>query len=101
MAIGDFNAILSVNEKKGGIQGKCCPHFGDFIDENELQDLGFRGLDFTWQRRGVFERLDRVVRNIAWGQTFPKCLVTNLVRLKFDHKPLLVNLCFYLRLPKG
>lgn len=37
--------------------GRRYPYFGDFVDSNELQDLGFRGPTFTYQRRGIFERL--------------------------------------------
>ncbi|KAH1083413.1 hypothetical protein J1N35_023174 [Gossypium stocksii] len=49
--IGDFNAILSSKEKRGGqTLGKRCLLFGEFMESAQLQDLGFRGLQFSWQR---------------------------------------------------
>lgn len=43
--------------------GKRCPLFGDFMDLSKLDDLSFRGPQFTWQRREVDERLDRAICN--------------------------------------
>lgn len=49
LAIGDCAAILASNEKKGRrTLGKWCSLFGDFMDSNQLLDLGFRGPHFTW-----------------------------------------------------
>lgn len=60
MVIGDFNAILSSDEKNGGLSiGKRCPYFCDFVDSSNLHDLDFRGPPFTWHKGHLFERLDR------------------------------------------
>lgn len=100
--IGDFNAILSVEDKKGGNTiGKGCPLFGEFIEFKNLQDLGFQRLSFIWQWGGVFEKLDRVIENKAWCQSFPHCAITHLTRIKFDHRPLLVNIKPDFKLPRG
>lgn len=77
-----------------------CAHFGNFMETKNLHDLGFCGPSFTWQRGRVYERLDRAIGNEAWCQIFPKCLVTNLVRIKSDHRPLLMELCPDLKLSK-
>ncbi|XP_016667281.1 uncharacterized protein [Gossypium hirsutum] len=93
MAIGDFNAILSPSEKRGGrTLGKRCPFFGEFMDSALLQYLGFRGPHFTWLRGGIMERLDRAICNNAWCTLFPNSLVTHLPRLKSDHRPLKLSL---------
>ncbi|KAL1178795.1 hypothetical protein V6Z11_A03G118300, partial [Gossypium hirsutum] len=93
MAIGDFNAILSPSEKRGGrTLGKICPFFGEFMDSALLQDLGFRGPHFTWKRGGIMERLDRAICNNTWCTLFPNSLVTHLPRLKSDHSPLKLSL---------
>ncbi|XP_017648098.1 uncharacterized protein LOC108488327 [Gossypium arboreum] len=64
LAIGDFNTFLSSCEKRGGqIIGKRCALFSDFMDFFILHDLGFSGPKFTWNRGGVFERLDRAICN--------------------------------------
>lgn len=48
MAIRDFNAILSLNDKsEGRYRGKRCLSFGEFLKSNELYDLGFSGPLFT------------------------------------------------------
>ncbi|KAA3452515.1 GroES-like zinc-binding alcohol dehydrogenase family protein [Gossypium australe] len=89
MAIDNFNAILSPNEKSGGLSnGKRSPLFGDFVDMAELHYLGFRGPPFTWHRGGLFERLDRALGNEAWVREFSNCLVTHLHKIKSNHRPI-------------
>ncbi|KAK5834655.1 hypothetical protein PVK06_010331 [Gossypium arboreum] len=49
VVIGDFNAIRSSNEKRGGRQeGMRCSLFGNFLEEADLHYLGFKCLNFTW-----------------------------------------------------
>lgn len=86
IAVGDFNALLSTEDKKRECHiGQRCPFLGKFLDGNNLHDLGFHGPPFTWQRERTFERLDRAISNSAWLQSFPNCLVTHLVRIKSNH----------------
>ncbi|MBA0568769.1 hypothetical protein Golob_006239 [Gossypium lobatum] len=54
VTIGDFNAILSSSNKKGG-----------------HKDLGFKGPDFMWHRDDLYERLDRAISNDTWLRNFP------------------------------
>ncbi|MBA0613851.1 hypothetical protein Godav_014209, partial [Gossypium davidsonii] len=64
--IGDFNAILSVEEKKGGqVAGQTCSFFGEFVDRTKVHDLGFKGSPFAWQHGVLFERLDWALSNDA------------------------------------
>ena len=67
LCMGDYNEILFTKEKHGG---RVRPHeqmqaFRDVLDTYGFVDLGFTGLDFTWQgnRHGhvVWERLDTVL----------------------------------------
>ncbi|KAG8498382.1 hypothetical protein CXB51_007058 [Gossypium anomalum] len=102
MAIGDFNAILSVEEKKGGqVAGQTCSFFGEFVDRTKVYDLGFKGSPFTWHRGALFERLDRALGNDAWLEVFLNCLVTYLLRIKLDPRPILLILQSYFSLPKA
>lgn len=71
------------------------------MESNHLYYLGFHGPSFTWQRGRVLERLDRAISNEAWGRAFPNCLVTHLAKIKSDHRPLLVDLCLNLKIPRG
>ncbi|KAG8472191.1 hypothetical protein CXB51_036355 [Gossypium anomalum] len=95
MAIGDFNAILSSEDKKNGhVKGRRCQSFGDFTDNALLHDLGFQGPPFTWHRGFLSERLDKAVGNDSWVEAFPNCLITHLPRIKSDHRPLLMKFCY-------
>ncbi|KAG8495702.1 hypothetical protein CXB51_013535 [Gossypium anomalum] len=72
LAIGDFNAILASCEKRGGrVIGKRCGLFSEFMNYMDLQYLGLNGPNFTWNKWGVFERLDRAICNEAWSLKFP------------------------------
>ncbi|CAL1360133.1 unnamed protein product [Linum trigynum] len=65
---GDFNEILSSEEKSGG-QGRDerdMEAFRDCLADTDLKDLGFQGYCFTWENRWrnggyIEERLDRFV----------------------------------------
>ncbi|XP_020581221.1 uncharacterized protein LOC110025224 [Phalaenopsis equestris] len=65
---GDFNCITSFAEKTGGrapSQAKMNT-FNDNIHSGGLFDLGFKGPAFTWKRRKIWERLDKVLVNDSW-----------------------------------
>lgn len=82
---GDFNDLLSNEEKKGSV-----PHpssllegFTRVIVNCELVDLGMIGYLYTWaHRRGadrVEERLDCMFSSGLWQSLFPPCAVFNLI----------------------
>ena len=63
---GDFNDILSNDEKWGGVlrEERSFRDFRDFIDQNSLIDIGFEGQPWTWSNHWdnegeVRQRLDR------------------------------------------
>ncbi|KAA3476668.1 reverse transcriptase [Gossypium australe] len=90
--MGDFNAILDSEDKRSpSTIGTRCKLFGNFVDSCGLQDLGFSGPKFTWQRGGTSVRLDRALANDAWMEAFPQCLMSNLPRIKSDHRPILLS----------
>ncbi|KAK3188277.1 hypothetical protein Dsin_027838 [Dipteronia sinensis] len=53
ICIGDFNEILSMEEKEGEVpqQRRMIEEFREAIDFCDLDDLGFRGPRFTWSNR--------------------------------------------------
>ncbi|KAE8694600.1 hypothetical protein F3Y22_tig00110777pilonHSYRG00077 [Hibiscus syriacus] len=88
---GDFNAILSSEEKRGGARrGMRCKLFQNFMYHRDLFNFGFKGPKFTWMCGGVFERLDRMIANDSWNLMAPNSLVKHLPRIKSDHRPLLL-----------
>ncbi|KAL6222735.1 hypothetical protein ACLB2K_006126 [Fragaria x ananassa] len=73
IVVGDFNEIVSNTEKKGGVSrcGRQMLNFSEALYDAELIDAWFIGAPFTWQGGGVWCRLDRVVANPSWFDTFP------------------------------
>ncbi|XP_042969164.1 uncharacterized protein LOC122301866 [Carya illinoinensis] len=95
--IGDFNEILFQHEKSGG---RARPEnqmisFRNAVDQNNLTDLGHKGVAYTWsnnQKEGNFTkvRLDKCFANQRWRQTYQKVSVENLVARSSDHNPILL-----------
>ncbi|XP_060195288.1 uncharacterized protein LOC132624540 [Lycium barbarum] len=78
---GDFNSILSTDEKMG---------------DCGLKDNGFSGNIFTWsnERKGeevIWKRLDRMISNEKWSEAFAISDVIHLPRVNSDHCPLLIT----------
>ncbi|KAA3474367.1 LINE-1 reverse transcriptase [Gossypium australe] len=56
-------SFLKLKRLEDSLVVNVAPLFRDFIDTLVLQDLGFKGPAFIWQRGRVFERLDRAIGN--------------------------------------
>ncbi|KAL4297374.1 hypothetical protein GQ457_12G006380 [Hibiscus cannabinus] len=89
---GDFNSILSADERLGGScrRDGVCTKFCDFMWSTELNDLGFQGPRFTWKHGTLHQRLDRCVGNDGWWTMWPHSRVLHLGRLGSDHRPILL-----------
>ena len=92
----DFNEILTMEEKQGGLTRPLRPmqEFREVLLQYGLVDLGFQGNIFTWSngREGegfVQERLDRACGTIEWRALFPHVKVTHLQVTYSDHVPIL------------
>ncbi|XP_021826800.1 uncharacterized protein LOC110767533 [Prunus avium] len=97
MIAGDFNELVNNSEKCGGNPFSHRGGLVEWIDRNQLIDLGFIGAQFTWCRQNdngvlTWERLDRGLSNIDWRHNFPEAFVRHLPRVKSDHCPLLISL---------
>nr|XP_027121394.1 uncharacterized protein LOC113738404 [Coffea arabica] len=75
MIAGDFNDLVSNEEKWGGIrrEEKSFHDFRDFINGNYLLDIGFIGHPWTWcnnweEEGEVKQRLDRGLCTYPWFQ---------------------------------
>lgn len=95
LCIGDFNDFLWHHEKLGG--APCNPNrqrfLLQFMEDNALWDLGFKGQKFTWRRIRygevlVQERLDRALVNEDWIKTWPEASVGHGTQMGSDHCPL-------------
>ena len=97
--MGDFNEIVSQEEKLGGAQ---CPNyqmqlFRDVIDECGFMDLGISGQRSTWSRHfrdghSIWERLDRGLANNGFFLLFPGLRINHLHCDSSDHVPILLTL---------
>ncbi|XP_021826059.1 uncharacterized protein LOC110766949 [Prunus avium] len=97
LVLGDFNDIVSADEKCGGNLDQGGRSFIDWIDRNQLVDLGFSGAKFTWCNKRnaegiIWKRLDRGLCNIKWRLLFPEAHLSHLPRVNSDHCPVLVSL---------
>ncbi|XP_047256075.1 uncharacterized protein LOC124888831 [Capsicum annuum] len=95
---GDFNEVLSSNEKLGGNypSPKRILEFRQCLDNCSMIDLGYKGCKYTKTNKRhrnrqclILERLDRYVANDSWIKRYPESTMTHLPRTKSDHCPLL------------
>lgn len=98
MGVGDFNSLLSPEDKQGGrpFASSSVGALRQFMDQSGLIDLGSLGLPYTWTncRHGqanIREKLDRGITNVEWRELFPRASVTNLPITSSDHAPLVVD----------
>lgn len=96
---GDFNEILSYEEKIGGSDRTraSMDDFRDCLDACELRELETYGEQMTWDNRragcaNVQERLDRVVVNLPWADLFQTARVSSLDFWGSDHRVIQISL---------
>ncbi|KAK4605752.1 hypothetical protein RGQ29_000158 [Quercus rubra] len=101
LCIGDFNQILSREEKltfkNGNIVG--ADDFQQVLSDLQLCDLSASGQRFTWMNKRededfVMERLDRAFGSVEWVNKYPLYSLKNLPIVKSDHGPIIVDLEF-------
>ncbi|KAK4271486.1 hypothetical protein QN277_020176 [Acacia crassicarpa] len=93
LVMGDFNIYLSPNDKLGGADPPWASmkHFKDCVDDSELIEAKIQGEKFTWERKGLKERLDWVFSNINWINCFSNFIVRHELKFKSDHRVVVVN----------
>ena len=97
MCVGDFNCIISQEEKRGGskIGSSSGGGLREFMEDWGGIDLGFIRYEFTWCNKrcglaNIKERLDKAICNGDWRLIFPKAGVIHLPLLQSDHNPIMV-----------
>ena len=98
VCIGDFNAILQSTEKlsKRPPQHNQMDAFREPLDHCQLEDLGFRGYQFTWNNKRSGDantrlRLDRAMATTDWREKFSISLVTHLSSHASNHLPIILH----------
>ncbi|KAM0955247.1 hypothetical protein EV1_023409 [Malus domestica] len=91
LLIGDFNDILSNDEKEGGKYRSVASlrDFREFVARNELMDLGYEGYPFTWRNNResgpIQQRLDRGLASLGWQNTYPDTKIRHMMLEGSDH----------------
>ncbi|CAN1165788.1 Transposon TX1 uncharacterized 149 kDa protein [Linum perenne] len=67
--------------------------FNDFIFNNGLMDMGFKGQKFTWtnckqKEENIMERLDRALCNVEWRRNYENAVLFHEPIIGLDHAPL-------------
>lgn len=98
LCFGDFNEVLNLNEKLGGIDRRAnlVNDFREALKDCDLTNLGSTGYQFTWSNRRfgvniVEERLDRFLGNSSWRESFQEKAAQNLISWSSDHSPLMIE----------
>ncbi|XP_057992300.1 uncharacterized protein LOC110673946 [Hevea brasiliensis] len=107
LLIGDFNICNSNRDKWGRrtINSQIASAYNDFLMEEQLGELKFKGSRFTWSNKHqvpsrVMERIDKVVVSLEWKMLFPYCQLFHDKLLASDHRPLVLVLLSKVRKPR-
>ncbi|XP_021984860.1 uncharacterized protein LOC110880693 [Helianthus annuus] len=94
VAMGDFNAILHLNEKSSVQRGTNygMEEFKECVAEANIMDIAKTGFHFTWNQKpgssdGIMEKLDRVMGNEKFLNDFPSGCAKFLPFYTSDHSP--------------
>lgn len=90
--IGDFNTVLSSEERYGGlpVDQEAIQHFQACLEETDLLDVPARGMAYTWSNRRdgdarILSKLDRVLVTEEWKKEFPYIQLDFQSSLTSDH----------------
>ncbi|KAF2310952.1 hypothetical protein GH714_018740 [Hevea brasiliensis] len=87
------------------INSQIASAYNDFLMEEQLGELKFKGSRFTWSNKHqvpsrVMERIDKVVVSLEWKMLFPYCQLFHDKLLASDHRPLVLVLLSKVRKPR-
>jgi hypothetical protein len=98
LCVGDFKEIMLPTEQLGGNPGSQAnmAAFRDCLNACGLQDLGYRGYDYTWNNKregseNIQVRLDRGTATAPFLDLFPLTSVEHIVTEESDHMALLIK----------
>jgi hypothetical protein len=98
VCLGDFNEMLRKEEQLGpnAMEEYLINGFREAVDVCQLCDIGYIGLDWTFEKKvdgGQFVRvrLDRVLASASWSSCFPLAAVRHLTAVKSDRCPILLS----------
>ncbi|GJT53771.1 ribonuclease H-like domain-containing protein [Tanacetum coccineum] len=98
--LGDFNVILKSNENSNGlnVRSEGTQDFKECFDCLGIVDINISGLFYTWIQKiknpklGVSKKLDRIMGNSQFINSFPASFTTFMPYLSSDHCPCVLTL---------
>lgn len=98
MCIGDFNQILSKEDKFAFLDRKImgADIFQQTLNELGLYELEAKGQKYTWMNKRedesfVMERLDKAFTSVDWIHSYPQYALHNQPILRSDHGAILLD----------
>ncbi|XP_028754831.1 uncharacterized protein LOC114714269 [Neltuma alba] len=93
LVVRDFNTFLKPQDKLGGSPPnyQAMRNFADCVSDTGLMEIPIVGERFTWEKKGVNERLDWASGNLEWELNFSQSKVTHGLKFKSDHRILVIN----------
>ncbi|KAK4391362.1 hypothetical protein Sango_1914000 [Sesamum angolense] len=98
LVLGDFNAVIDDSEVCGRAADTSVSmaEFHNCILDTGLLHLPFTGCPFTWHNcsegtRSLWKRLDRMLVNEMWLETWPDSSYIISLPSTSDHSPLIIN----------
>ncbi|CAL9225059.1 unnamed protein product [Arabidopsis halleri] len=95
LLMGDFNEIMDNSEKVGGptrAEGTFIP-FRSFVSQNGLWEVNHSGNSMSWRGQRhthfILSRLDRVLANTSWLESYPSGRCKYLRFEGSNHRPLI------------
>ena len=98
VVLGDFNVVRKPEEREGGslVWTEACEDLERCCMEAQLDDLRFSGHYLTWSRgegeNYLARKLDRVLVNHVWLETFVEAEARFLPPGLSDHSPMIVSM---------
>uniref|UniRef100_A0A803PNA5 Reverse transcriptase domain-containing protein n=1 Tax=Cannabis sativa TaxID=3483 RepID=A0A803PNA5_CANSA len=104
VVLGDFNDILERDERIGARVKYNPSSFKDCIVACNLEDVKFGGSFFTWNNKQkgedrIYSKIDKVMANRSWMDSFPIAEALFLNEGLFNHTPALLTV--YPSIPSG
>ncbi|KAK8546726.1 hypothetical protein V6N12_027496 [Hibiscus sabdariffa] len=97
--VGDFNIVLSQEEKFGGSPFAIdkASEFYDLQDRCGLMEMPIKGGPFLWSNRrvddeAILEKLDRIMFNVSWSSIFGNAIGCFEPAIGSDHCPVVLFL---------
>ncbi|XP_070037184.1 uncharacterized protein [Nicotiana tomentosiformis] len=93
IAMGDYNAILGVDDRVYGnpVQEVEIRDFRNFMLNNNMNELKYIGRKFTWTNNHVWSKIDIVIVNAEWMTIMKQMKMIVMDLFIADHSPLSIQ----------